>query len=117
MKMKTCELAGAALDYAVSCCNPELVTRLGGDPHPYIRDDNGGYVRFEPSTNWAHGGPIIERERITTHAGKQNWLAWITQEDGDHYLQFGKTALIAAMRCYVASTLGETVEIPEELAK
>ena len=27
----------------------------------------------------------------------------------------GKTKLIAAMRCYVASKLGDEVEIPEEL--
>ena len=27
----------------------------------------------------------------------------------------GKTTLIAAMRCYVASKLGDTVEIPAEL--
>jgi len=29
----------------------------------------------------------------------------------------GPTPLIAAMRCYVASRLGDTVEIPEEIAK
>ena len=28
---------------------------------------------------------------------------------------FGKTKLIAAMRCYVASKLGDEVEVPEEL--
>ena len=114
--MKTCELAGAALDYAVSCCNPELVTRLGGDPHPYIRDDNGGYVRFEPSTNWAHGGPIIEREVICLESNMgAHW--WASFADTPNSEVEGPTPLIAAMRCYVASTLGETVEIPEELAK
>ena len=29
--------------------------------------------------------------------------------------QFGPTPLIAAMRSYVASKLGETVEVPDEL--
>ena len=29
--------------------------------------------------------------------------------------QSGDTPLIAAMRCYVASKLGDTVELPEEL--
>ena len=30
-------------------------------------------------------------------------------------MQFGPTPLIAAMRCYVASKLGDEVEVPEEL--
>jgi hypothetical protein len=30
-------------------------------------------------------------------------------------MQYGDTPLIAAMRCYVASKLGDEVEIPKEL--
>lgn len=30
-------------------------------------------------------------------------------------MRYGPTPLIAAMRCYVASKLGDEVEIPEEL--
>jgi hypothetical protein len=31
-------------------------------------------------------------------------------------IEYGPTPLIAAMRCYVAAKLGDTVEIPEDLA-
>jgi hypothetical protein len=36
-------------------------------------------------------------------------------EDGTFVQGEGDTCLIAAMRCYVASKLGDEVEIPEEL--
>jgi hypothetical protein len=91
MKLKTSGLNEAALDWAVSAANGD------SDIHPY-------------STDWSDGGPIIERECIEltlntdTTGGK--WKA------GDCT---GPTPLVAAMRCYVASKLGDEVEVPEEL--
>ena len=76
------------------------------------------------STDWAQGGPIIEREGIScTHIGgpKNIWVGALlpnNQVDADWDWRFNKTGstpLIAAMRCYVASKLGDEVEIPEEL--
>jgi hypothetical protein len=66
--------------------------------------------------DWALGGPIIDRETITVrniglNIEGQIWDASIG--NGDEYE--GPTALIAAMRCYVANKLGEEVELPEEL--
>lgn len=67
---------------------------------------------YAPSTNWSQGGPIIEREEIETRkANSKEWGAW---KDGVGCIH-GPTPLIAAMRCYVASKLGDEVEIPEEL--
>jgi len=71
------------------------------------------------STDWAQGGPIIEREEIAlepmTHDKYgDGWLA--TRVEGPAIcMEFGPTMLIAAMRCYVASKLGDEVEVPEEL--
>jgi hypothetical protein len=66
---------------------------------------------LHPSTDWSQGGPIIERERISiTHQVGR----WAAQTDDDLFA-YGPTPLIAAMRCYVASKLGDEVEIPEEL--
>lgn len=106
-KVKTHELTGVALDYAVSVCEK---IRLNHHYSP----NNGKYLVYKgeiysPSTGWAQGGPIIEREKIDiywddTH---KEWTA-----NGWHY---GDKALVAAMRCYVASKLGNVVEIPEEL--
>jgi hypothetical protein len=67
------------------------------------------------SSNWNLGGPIIEREHIAIrswlHESKLFWWAWDETGQG----KTGQTPLIAAMRCYVASKLGQEVEIPEDL--
>lgn len=109
MKIKTQDLTGPALDLAVAkCIWPEV-----GNTVPFHRDGSD----YSPSTNWAHGGPIIEREKIDLHHHRHGdlsvgWDATIDSWDSEHS---GPTPLIAAMRCYVASRLGDTVEIPEEL--
>lgn len=66
------------------------------------------------STDWAQGGPIIDREEIRLTpplAGETDWLAACGNPDFA-----GSTPLVAAMRCYVASRLGDEVEIPDNLS-
>lgn len=108
--MKTSELTGAAIDWAVAQAwyGPEYDITI-----PLFDD---GLI-FSPSTLWAHGGPIIERERIRVEPFSGAWLACIWNEDNGEYHLFYRcpTPLIAAMRCYVASKLGDEIEIPEEL--
>lgn len=80
-----------------------------------------GYLEgFHPSTCWSQGGPIIDR--IKGFLLKQ-WLdcrpesccqAEIHNLDGN-WIMFGPTPLIAAMRCYVASKFGDTIDLPEGL--
>ena len=79
-------------------------------------------VNFAPSTDWKQGGPIIEREHITTMFDGQEHCAGICEMVGcggdpvfPNRLYSGTTPLIAAMRCYVASKLGDEVDVPEEL--
>lgn len=77
---------------------------------------------FCPSTEWAHGGQIIERERIGVHPSHDgSWRAlndaWMDQgselhADPEDARGAGSTPLIAAMRAFVASKLGEEVELP-----
>ena len=89
------ELTGSALDWAVAKCESNGQAMLA----PY-----------QPSTNWAQGGPIIERERIQITPGyphdEYKWVAikydHIFDKDRDAF-QGGDTPLIAAMRCYVTS--------------
>lgn len=80
--------------------------------------------RYSPSTDWGHGGSIIERERISTDLdflefteAKTKWAAWAParHRDSAEYFGYGSTPLIAAMRAYVASKLGDEVEIPASL--
>lgn len=69
-----------------------------------------------PSTDWSQGGPIIEREGIATRRWLETgWEAdkWNFKFDERH--MNGPTPLIAVLRCYVASKLGDEVEVPEEL--
>ena len=102
MKIKTSELTGAALDWAVAKCT--------GQENCWLHDYKLGYP-VSISTDWSQGGPIIEREGLTlTHQSTR----WGAQTDDDLFA-YGPTPLIAAMRCYVASKLGVEVEIPEEL--
>ena len=114
MKVKTSELQGAALDWAVAKC--EVGEPVGSFldnvvPHP-------DYNTFCPSTDWAQGGPIIEREKISVMFSFDLgvWVSaigelWVPEEGGVH----GPTPLIAAMRCFVASKLGDEVEVPDEI--
>ena len=103
MKIKTNEASDVVLDGLVVKCegiqDSEFV-RTHIDAWPY-------------STAWSQGGPIIEREKINI------WWdgVWHAKYDGcrPDQVQDAHTPLIAAMRCYVASKLGDEVEIPNEL--
>jgi len=111
--MKTSELTGAALDWAVAKCegfDPETLNTKTGVVYS-LR-----YGVYTPSTNWSQGGPIIEREAITVSEGSPViGLEWMACDRGSTHIQHGPTYLIAAMRCYVASKLGDDIDLPKEL--
>ena len=132
MGTKTSELTGIALDWAVAKC--EGITSFGPPKGRseaaefLIMHDDDPVLNY--STNWKQGGLIIEREGINTF--KHNKLdnldadVWCAHkvvprpnmEGSTNMVAIapdGPTPLIAAMRCYVASKLGDEVEIPEEL--
>lgn len=133
MKIKTIEMTGAALDWAVAKAEGMDIDGPSVIICKVYRDDEGleWVVQWEPTTNWAQGGPIIERENISvnrythsevTESGqeiyrKDGWTAfttatayWMTPKRA-----YGPTPLIAAMRCYVMSRFGDEIEIPQEL--
>jgi hypothetical protein len=127
--MKTSELTGAALDWAVAQCEgyTGLHKIAGRRPHePQLgiwppRKEYGVMDLWELSysTDWAQGGPIIEREGITVSKEAGGWSAYfrenLFEDDGSEFWRNGPTPLIAAMRCFVASKLGDNIDIPEEL--
>jgi hypothetical protein len=128
--MKTAELTKAALDWAVAKCKGEL-----DEQDYYLHESTGAFMlergevswAYSPSTNWSQGGPIIEHEDISfrkyhkpNSSGHGKYYAKVCRESGEKIWwtkrdMTGPTPLIAAMRCYVASKLGDEVEIPEEL--
>lgn len=77
---------------------------------------NGYAEGFEPSTNWAQGGRIIERVKIDTAYENNQWFAYESLGDCCDP-SVGPTLLIAAMRCYCCSKLGDETDIPEELCQ
>lgn len=126
MLIKTSELIGPALDYAVAKCEGIQTlyeTRLSDDVKKlYVADASGTYRTseyFEPSTNWAQSGPFIEREEIdlNCYESPKTGIGWWSAEiTGTNARAKAISPLIAAMRCYIASKLGDTVEIPNELS-
>lgn len=169
--MKTTELIGPALDWAVAKCeeNTVSIVVVDGSASIWSNEDiynyNGqsaytgkdGKPRFlrngkpvglfgdpMPSyLDWEQGGPIIERENITLIRANSQYIEgksiplWFAETDkwvghnittgyeGEYFDPcfmvdeaggcYGPTPLIAAMRCYVTSKLGDEIEIPEEL--
>ena len=126
--MKTSELTGAALDWAVAKAEGWLEPKFG-EQKPRVVVDTEFWVdrpavcwnprpqvyydpEYHPSTDWSQGGPIIERELIAVWFSKGDWKS---QRSDTSNKQHGSTPLIAAMRCYVASKLGDNIDIPEEL--
>jgi hypothetical protein len=123
MKIKTIELQGAALDWAVMKCehpkneNVPFFHQLRNESAIYDENLQQTHTgRFRYSERWDQGGPIIERERISINfdaSGRwsEGWRAF----SNSALIMLGETTLIAAMRCYVTSKLGDEVEIPDEL--
>lgn len=135
--MKTAELIGPALDWAVAKCEGGTNFHFDTVATYWITIDGkeralskGWAQSFTPSTDWSQGGPIIEREGIDTWCTlvgrpdnkdpawqKSHWRAKYSRMGFGTEPIDAETPLIAAMRCLVASKLGNEVEIPEELVK
>jgi hypothetical protein len=110
---KTNELTDAALDWAVAKCEGVETKKYKESPSLFF---GKGFDKWRPSTDWAQGGPIIEREWIDLHSiGITTWRANVMNEDGKVFWADGPTPLIAAMRCYVTSKLGLKIDVPDEL--
>lgn len=116
--MKTSELTGAALDWAVEKANGTHWVNgyfcYSVETHPEFSYPYTSKTRAY-STDWNQAGPIIEREKISIDYNVGSFSYAFKRPCEISQRQYGPTPLIAAMRCYVASKLGDEVEIPEEL--
>lgn len=115
MKVNASQVTGPALSYLVAKC-------LGHEdrhfcPHDkHFRDEDDYW--FSPVDDWRQGGPIIEREGISVWVFDDvTWKAENPFTSGVDQVFEGPTPLIAAMRCFVASRLGDEVDIPESLVE
>jgi hypothetical protein len=120
--MKTSELTGLALNWAVATCEGGTGLWFDTVATYWVKLDGkdralskGWAQSYTPSTNWAQGGPIIERE--WDNIMRRFYLSK-SNESGDmwpDYMLNGQPVLIAFMRCYVASKLGDNVDIPKSI--
>lgn len=103
IKVSVSELTGPALSWAVAQCQDRLnILAVPG--------------LYDPAVDWSQGGPIIEREGINLATHGKQWMASIAPQHAPRRsIAYGPTPLIATMRCYVASKLGLTVDIPTSL--
>lgn len=114
MKIQTSSLIGKQLDWAVAKIEGMLWLWEGS-----LEGDCPGTAY---STDKSLSGPIIKREKILIVEGNPIFIPH-GNEHGKYYEPQwfsegvpGPHPLISAMRCYVRNKLGETVEIPDELA-
>jgi len=101
MKVKTSELIGAQLDWAAA------------KAQGVIESTESTTLYYRPSTVWSHGGTIIEREGMTVR--RYTDALWDASIGSLDYVADGPTPLVAAIRCFVLSKLGEEVEVPDSL--
>lgn len=122
MKIKVSEATEIQIDWLVAKCLGYTCYEHDPIDGKVFRKTPEGFtadLRIEDNSfcyDWAQGGPIIEREKVGT------WPAERIDKEGlwgarmlNTYINYGPTPLIAAMRCYVVSKLGEEVEVPSEL--
>ncbi|WP_171019824.1 phage protein NinX family protein [Hydrogenophaga sp. 2FB] len=128
--IKVSELTGVALDWAVAKA-VNLRAEIGMNhtmTGPVVLDaelhemgvDSG--VEFKPSTDWAQGGPILDRlydqglQLIRTDWPEPENKFRASMHNLEGYF-FGSTPRIAALRCLVASNLGVEIQVPVELMR
>lgn len=142
MKIKTKELSGVNLDYAVAEAIGRKIRRAQGDADPA--------EVWSPSTKWADGGPLIAEHNITliradndyavgangftTNRAIPRWWgecdrwvghglsgSWEGEYQDPSFIVcedrgiYGTTPLEAAMRALVSHKLGAEVDIPGAL--
>lgn len=115
--IKVSEATNNQLNWLVAKCEGKIAFERNGAVR--CRSDYGAVdYWFAPATTWSEMGPIIDREWIAVgrDAGDAQWVSGIPKNDPSK-LSFGPTPLVAAARCYVASKLGDVVQVPEKLTQ
>ena len=132
MRVKTSELIGAALNFAVSVVEgydpKDLRPGVGGSLSIALRDERGKLTGMISTghtyLSWLNpcGAMLAERHEIgyrrnvpCTKGREWEALPSLTTKGAGMYFTYGSTPLIAMMRCFVASKLGDEVDVPEEL--
>lgn len=125
MKIKTSELSGSNLDWAVAVavgahCQETGSSDLRTGKHWMVSGFRAmRWDDWTPSTDWSQGGPMIERFDICVmRCDVRGWVAsesWFEPYESICVDASGPSALIAACRAIVAAKLGDEIDVPEGL--
>lgn len=128
MRTRIDKLTGHALDWAVAVVVFMDYEWQDGVPDVW-KTSRGIEIHtpsdevFSPSTNYAQAGPILCDQRIcrtVDHSGL--WIAYWTSgyiegDNGKSGMQCDKSEILAGLRCVVALSFGEFIDIPDELVE
>lgn len=126
MKIKTSELSGERLNWAVAIAvglKPFVQAAHYGAPNrvfvePEKKSDQEGAVignRYKPSTDWGCCGQLIDKYFPTFSFADGLIRAEVILASGEPFSAIGPNYLVAACRAIVAVKLGDEVEVPDAL--
>ena len=125
MLINICETTIPQLNWLVATCQKKQISVWGKNIE--VRDNysfEDPYV-YSPATDWGQGGPFIDEYKINVdvYSNLEEWKASLSNRDsynehgewieGSYHEQTGPTPLIAIMRAYVSSVLGNDVNITD----
>lgn len=113
IEVKTAELSDGALDWATAVAAGKSRPMAGLGGRYCVVADGHTLHRFNPSSEWAHGGPLLDEYAIEFEFVTDAVVRAFTHIDS--VAGFGRNHLIAACRAIVAAKLGGTVAVPTEL--
>lgn len=105
VEVNAAELTGPALDWVVA-----QIEGVSCTPHTIMRF-------YRPSTDWAQGGPLIDKYNIqlTPHGNLWDAQTDLKMGPSSWARQFGTTPLISLCRAIVAAKHGNLVMVPSVL--
>ena len=114
MIVKTSELTGAALDWAVAKVISRAAEWDSSSGLLWFESSGHEWLVWSPSSDWEQGGPLLDKYNV-----------WLSDDEGEavaschphvnEFIHGASTRLIAACRAIVQSQLGNTVDVPEGL--
>lgn len=113
VEVKTCEMVGPALDWAVA--ESEDLRPYHHNGEFWVLDGKTNALLPKFSTDWAIGGPLIDHYKIWISPPSLDRNEWSSAHGNSTRDSLGHTAMISACRAIVAAKLGDVVQVPKEL--
>lgn len=115
--VKTQDLTGAALDWAVAGATNEQGYWAELFQQCVITGKTLGGIslKYSPSTDWSQAGPLLEKHKIGFGPVRGGWVAHPHRPNEPTDWMRAEAPLVAICRAIVADKLGMVVTVPAEL--